>query len=221
MRRMFMAFPLAVLTLIGWPTTDATAQDTRTARGTVSAIGADFVTVKVRDADMKFNVDMKTTVEAVGGSTATRRAAEASKPGVKVSDLLQAGQAVEVTYHDMSGTLHANRIRRIASAAAGAGSTSADKPSEQTSTGTVKSVAATSLAIEGSGGGGSTFTQTLVIDANTKVVGVGAGSASAAAGGKVALTALVGPGDRVSVSFHQSGANLVADDVRVTTKARR
>ncbi len=55
----------------------------------------------------------------------------------------------------------------------------------------------------------------------TKVVGQGAGTATAAAGGKVAFSDLVGVGDRVSVTYHQTGASMHAAEVRVTAKAKK
>ena len=61
--------------------------------------------------------------------------------------------------------------------------------------------------------------QTFAVDGQTKVVGQGAGTASANAGGKVAFADLVGVGDRVSVSYHETGMH--AAEVRVTAKAKK
>src|SRR5206468_12810343 len=55
MRRTVLALPLA-LALVGWLSPHAVAQDTKTARGTVSAVAADSVTVKVGSQEMKFSV---------------------------------------------------------------------------------------------------------------------------------------------------------------------
>ncbi|HEV2983390.1 MAG TPA: DUF5666 domain-containing protein [Vicinamibacterales bacterium] len=215
MRRTFVALALGALAVAGWPTRPAFAQDTKTARGTVTAMAADSISVKVQGVDMKFVVDTKTTVEARGAGTKSRAAQRAGMPGPKLADVVKVGEAVEVSYHDMSGTFHAARIRAVANP----GPSSPAEAASKTSNGTVKSVTATSLSISGSGGGGATFDQTFTIDSKTKVVGKGAGTASAAKGGKIAITDLVAMGDRVSVSFHDMNGTLHASEVRVTTKA--
>jgi hypothetical protein len=215
MRRTFVALALGALVVAGWPTTQAFAQDTKTARGAVTAMAADSVTVKVQNVDMKFAVDGKTTVEARGAGTKTKAAQAAGMAGPKLGDVVKVGDAVEVSYHDMGGTLHAAKIRAVASA----GPATAAEAASKTSNGTVKSVAATSLSISGTAGGGATFDQTFVIDAKTKVVGRGAGTAAAAKGGKAAITDLVAAGDKVTVHFHDMGGTLHAAEVRVTAKA--
>jgi Domain of unknown function (DUF5666) len=213
MRRTFVALALGALVVAGWPVTPAFAQPTKTARGTVTAMAADSINVKVQNVDMKFMVDAKTTVEARGAGTKSRAAQSAGMTGPKLGDVVKVGQPVEVTYHDMSGTLHAARVRALVSAPSMADAAA------KSSAGTVKSVSATSLSISGSSGGGATFDQTFTIDAKTKVVGRGAGTAAAAKGGKASITDLVAMGDKVSVSFHDVGGTLHASEVRVTAKA--
>jgi hypothetical protein len=129
---------------------------------------------------------------------------------------MKVGQPVAVSYTDMGGTLHATRLRAIASVGASGGGVATDT---KTANGTVKSIAATSMTISGSSGSGATFTQTFNIDGTTKVIGRGAGTAAAAAGGKTAVTDLVGNGDHVSVSYHTTGNTLHAAEIRVTSKA--
>ncbi len=219
MRRTLLALPIAALSVVGWPAAPARAQNANMARGTVTAIAGDSVSVKVRDTEMKFSYDTKTVVEAVGGGTKTRQAVAAGKPGPTLSEVVKVGQAVEVSYREVGGGLHASRIRAIASAGSGGGSVSEAKPAPETSTGTVKSIAATSLTISGSSGGGATFTQVFTIDASTKVFAKGASTATASKGGKAAITDLVANGDRVSVTFHEMGGALHAADVHVTSKA--
>jgi len=216
MKRTLIALALGALAVAGWPTTPSIAQETKMARGTVTAIAPDSVTVKVGTQDMKFGVDSKTRVEATGAGTAARQAQAAGQPGAKLSDVVKVGQAVAVSYTEMGGSLHASSIRAIASVGAAGGGV---VPDTKTANGTVKSVAATTMTIEGSSGAGATFTQTFTIDGSTKVVGRGAGTASAAAGGKTAVTDLVGTGDRVSVSYHTTGNTLHAAEIRVTSKA--
>jgi hypothetical protein len=220
MKSMFLAFSVAVLSIVAWPTAQAIAQEEKLARGTVSDIGGSWVTVKVHDQALKFSVDRTTRVEARGGSTKTREANMAGKPGPKLEDVLTLGQPVSVRYHDIDGNLHASKIRALASVASNHGSIKA-APAEMKSTGTVTSVAANSITISGSAGGAGTFTQSFAIDSNTKVVGKGAGTASAASGGRAPFRDLVANGDKVSVSYHKSGETLRASDVRVMMKASK
>ena len=142
MRRTLLAMPLAIFMVLDPATPDLLAQEAKMARGTVTAIGADSVTVKVRDQEMKFAVDAKTTVEATGAGTQARRAASEGKAGPKLTELIQTGQAVEVSYDESGRTMHATRIRRVTSAGAGGGSVSEPKPATETANGTVTSVAA-------------------------------------------------------------------------------
>jgi hypothetical protein len=214
MRLLLLAVPLAVLSVVGWPTTHALAQDTKTTRGTLTAMAADSVTVKVGATDMKFSVDDKTNVEAPGAGGKARQAAAAGKVGPKLADVLKVGQAVEVSYHEMGGTLHAAKITRMLSAG------NAGVPGN-TSTGKVTAVSATSLTIAGSKSAGVTFTQTFTIDPKTSVTGRGAGTAAAAKGGRTVATDLIGMGDTVSVSYREEGATLHASNVRVTAKAAK
>jgi hypothetical protein len=194
-------------------TTRAAAQD-KTARGTVTAMSANKLTVSVAGTSMDFMVDEKTVVEARGGATAARKAAAANQAGAKLGDVIKTGQSVEVSYKEMGGAMHASMVRAITASAAAAAAT----PSTS-STGKVTAVTATSLTINGSGGGGASFTQTFVISGTTKVVGKGAGTASEKAGGKVAATDLIKTGDTVHVEFKDNNGTLTANTVTVTMKA--
>lgn len=217
MRRMSLALSIAALALVGWLTPHAAAQDTKTARGTVTAVAPNSIGVKAGTQEMKFTVDAKTDVTAVGAGTATRKAAEAGK-GITLPGLIKVGEAVEVRYHEMGGALHAAGIRRIADAGPTGGSTSA--PKAEISDGIVESVSGKTLTISGSAGGGATFKQVFTVDNSTKIVGVGAGTATAAAGGKIAITELVGKGDRVTVTYHKMGDAAHAAEILVRTKAK-
>lgn len=215
MRRSLVALALGALVVAGWSTTPAFAQDTKTARGSVTAMAADSINIKVQNVDMKFAVDAKTTVEARGAGTKSRAAQAAGMAGPKLSEVVKVGDAVEVSYKDMGGTLHASKIRAVADPGPATPAAAASK----TSNGTVKSVSATSMSISGTAGGGATFDQTFTIDSKTKVVGKGAGTAAAAKGGRTAITDLIATGDKVTVSFHDMGGTLHAAEVRVTAKA--
>lgn len=211
MRPFRFAVPLVALFVVVGFVSLAQGQDAKKVTGTLTTMSADSVTVKVGSTDMNFTVDEKLHVEAPGAGTRSRAAAAAgTKP--KLSELLHTGDAVEVSYTEAGGARHASSIRKVASPG------SAGMPSNSAN-GTVTAVSATSLSISGSSGGGATFTQTYVIDPQTKVVGKGAGTAASKAGGKIAITDVVGSGDHVAVSFKAEGSTLHATEVRVTSKA--
>jgi hypothetical protein len=212
MKSLSIAIAVAAVTLAA--PASSFAQETKTARGTVSIVADDSLTIKMPGNQLKFTVDAKTTVEVVGGGTRTREAQQAGQPGPKLTAVLKVGQPVTVTYTEANGVMHASSVRAIASlgAAAGAGRENAPK----TMNGTVNVVSPTELILSGSGGVTSTFT--FSIDGSTKVIGTGAGTATAAAGGKVPVTDLVKRGDRVSVTYHQMGSTLHAAEIRVAGK---
>jgi len=219
MKPTLIALALGALAVVAWPTNQLLAQETKMARGTVTALGADSVTVKVGEQEMKFSVDAKTNVEAVGAGTRTRQAQAAGQAGPKLSEVVKVGQPVAVSYHEQGGSLHASRIRAIASVPSGGGAAATTGAGgAKTANGTVKTITATSMTITGSSGSGATFTQTFTIDSSTKVIGKGAGTAAAAAGGKTVVTELVGNGDHVSVTYHAAGNALHAAEIRVTMK---
>lgn len=211
MRRSLLAATLALTVAWALP---ATAQGTRTARGTVTAIGAGSVTVQVQGQEMKFNVDTSTTVIARGAGTKERQAAAAGKSGPAINEVVKVGEAVEVNYKDMKGSLHASRITAITQARL-----AADAAGRTMANGTITSMSANSITISGRSGGGSTFTQTFSIDDKTRVMAKGASTLQAARGGPVPFTDLVHQGDHVSVSYEKAGAALHANEVRVTVKS--
>jgi hypothetical protein len=193
----------------------AHAQETKSARGTVTALAGDTLTVKAGTQELKIMVDQKTTVVVEGGGTAERAAAAKGTTGPKLAELLKVGDAVEVSYRETGGMLHATNVRRVPSAGAGGGGTSEQRAAEksETATGNVTEVSQTSLTIAGSSSGGAKFTQTYTIDANTRVIGEGVGTA--ASKGKVTIADLVKKGDRVSVTFQAAGTTVRATEVRI------
>jgi hypothetical protein len=205
---------LAALSVAGWQALPVRAQAEKTARGTVTAVSADSVSIKAGANDMKFSVDAQTKVTATGAGTKARKAEAAGTSGVKLTEVISVGKAVEVKYHETGGTMHAASIRAIASAGSAGGGVMEAAPSSKTADGTVKSVAAGSLVVS-DGGKDMTFT----VDAKTRVVGKGAGTKSAAAGGRTSITDLISNGDRVSVTYTEAGGAMHASTVRVTTKA--
>lgn len=221
MRRTVLGLSLAAFSLVGWLPTTAIAQDTKNARGSITAMTGDGITVKAGDQELKFTVDAKTVLVAEGAGTAAQKAAAAGKPGPKLAEFVKVGDAVEVSYHDVGGTLHAARIRRVVSAGPGGGTTSDQRTENQD--GRVDAVSGSSLTISGSASGGVKFTQIFTIDRDTKVVAVGAGTAAAKAeakGAKMTITDLVAVGDQVTVSYHKVGNSMHASQVRVRSKAK-
>jgi len=190
-------------------TAGAAAQE-KSARGTVTAIGGDSITVKAADGELKFSVDPKTVLNASGAGTAERKADATGKPGPRLADFVKTGDAVVVTYQETGSTMRASHIRRVASA--GSESMSGDHAD-----GRVDSISESTLVISGSAGSGGSFKQSFALDGTTKVVAIGA--STAASRGKVVLTDFVGIGDQVTVSYRKAGSGLHADEVRVRVKA--
>lgn len=214
-----LATVFAVAMLIAAP---AQAQ-AKKARGKVTTITATRLAIDVAGTPMDFTVDAKTNVEAPGGSTATRKAEAAGKAGVALTDVIKTGDAVEVSYADMGGKMHASMIRKVTSIGAatttgGSGTTTADmaKPSTHAA-GKVSAVSATSLTIAGAGAAAQTF----AIDAKTKVVGRGVGTMASKTAGKISATDAIGSGDTVTVSFTSMNGTMHADEIRVTAKAAK
>jgi hypothetical protein len=210
MRRLVFALSLAAI--IGWLVPQAHAQQAQKSRGTLVSMAADSITVKVGTSELKFTVDEKTVVEAPGGGTKARAAATAGKPGAKLGDVVHVGDAVEVTYTDAGGR-HATSIRKVSSPGSGG-------VPGKTAAGDVTDVSASSLSISGSSGGGGKFSQTFVIDAKTKVIGHGVATALSKSGGKAPANDLIAKGDKVSVSFEETGGTLHASEVRITAKGK-
>jgi hypothetical protein len=206
MRWHVLAVPVMVAALVGLLPRSVDAQ-TRTARGTVTDLQGNTLTVKVGDQSMAFQVDSRTIVTAEGAGTASRAAAAAGRSGPKLSDLIKAGDAVEVMYHDANGARQANKIRRTRTP----GSRTNEATAVEQSNGTVESVTGSAITITGGGPGRQTF----VVDRDTKVIARGAGTASRSREGGVTVPDLVSVGDRVSVSYHRAGNALHAAEIRV------
>src|SRR5215831_4459003 len=143
-----LAIPLSALLMIVVATPSASAQGTKKASGTISTIAANSVTVKTQSGqEMTFSVDKDTTIVTPGGSTKTRKAQAEGKAGVSPTELLKEGQAVEVSYHETGGTMHAASIHTISKVPV-------EKPASavsHTAHGAVKEVSASSLTITSQG----------------------------------------------------------------------
>ena len=88
------------------------------AKGTVSAVAADTITVKVSGKDMTFSVDAKTNVVAKGAGTATKEAKKEGMKGAKFADIVKVGDEVDVAYKDVSGKNVASSVHVIKKAGA-------------------------------------------------------------------------------------------------------
>jgi co-chaperonin GroES (HSP10) len=217
MRRTTFRVCVTVVLVAGGLAAAAVAQETKSARGTVTAVGSNSISVKAGERELTFAVDGKTVLIASGAGTASRQAAATGKPGPKLSEFIKSGDAVEVNYVESGGAMRASEIRRVASPGAGGGATSDSRA--ETANGTVESIAKNTLTITGSGGGGSSFKQSFTVDDKTKVIAVGAGTASEMKG-KISFTDFVGVGDQVTVTYSTMGSMVHADEVRVRSKKK-
>lgn len=213
MKRLITLLGCAVLVAAG----PAIAQ-TKTVKGSVKEVGANTITISAAGKDMTFNVDAKTTVIARGAGTKSKAAEAAGKTGPGIAEVLKAGEAVEVAYHEAE--MHADTVRTIASvppppAAPPEGADQKAKPT--TESGVVSAVTGNSLTVKGKAGD-TTFT----VDAKTIVSGTGFGSAGRKIvddGGKPTLGDFVHNGDAVTVTYHDTGVAKLASNIRVTKKA--
>ena len=80
---------------------------------------------------------------------------------------------------------------------------------------TVKSVTPAMLTVTADGKDTS-----LTVDAKTNVIGKGLGTKARAKGGKATITELLGVGDRVSVTYQESGTAMHASKVELLAKAK-
>jgi len=205
-----LAIPLSAVLVLAVGATSALAQGTKKASGTISSVSGTSVVVKTATGDMTFTIDKDTVITEPGGGTKAKAAKAEGKSGVPSTDVLKEGQAVEVSYHDMGGTMHAASIRTIAKVPT-------EKPASavaKTAHGTVKDVSATSLTITDAG-----KDMTFVIDSSTHVVGKGMSTATKDTGGKAPITDLIKSGESVSVTYHDMGGTLHAATVRPATPA--
>jgi hypothetical protein len=193
---------------------------TKTVKGKITNVGANTITVNVAGKDMTFNVDVKTSVVAKGGGTKTREAQASGKTGPGIADVLKAGEAVEVAYHEAE--MHADSVRVIASVPDAppqpppAKADAPAKPKGMTATGVVSAVSGNTLTVKEKTGD-ATFT----VDNKTIVSGKGFGTAGRKledSGGKPTLGEFVKEGDTVTVTYVEEGGAKKASNVRVVQK---
>lgn len=208
MKRVVLTASVVVLALIGSYVRAASAAEPKVVRGNITAVAANSVSISAGTQAMTFAVNSHTHVEARGAGTKARAAQAAGKPGAQITDLLQAGQSVEIAYDDSTSAMLAMSIRRIPRVGA-------VDPAVSEARGKVTAVSGSSLTIAGSSGGGARFTQTYTIDRDTHVVGKGLGTATAAKGGRASIAEMVTVGDAVSVSYRAGADAPRATEVRI------
>jgi hypothetical protein len=111
MRRTLILTVTALLFATALPASADTRENKM--RGTVLSTDGIALTVDASGAPMTFVVDESTRVEARGAGTASRRAQSAGRRGPSLSEVVNAGQVVEVNYRESNGVLHAVSIRRL------------------------------------------------------------------------------------------------------------
>jgi hypothetical protein len=209
MRRVLLF--LAVASLAIGVTSTSAAEKGKWARGKVTALAGDTLTVDVKGQSMMFTVDKTTQVVKSGGGTKAREMAKTGQAPT-LSDMLKVGDDVEVNYTETDGKMHATMVRGGISAPA---MTSDEAPKK--AEGVVSEVSGASLAIKAKDG----ETMTFVIDSKTKVVGHGLGTMARekkAEGTGVKLTEAVANGDTVEVSYKAMGDMKHATSVTVVKK---
>lgn len=176
---------------------------TREARGTITGVTEKTLSMKAGAEELTVFVDGDTHLEVRRLERDVQRA-QPGRPSARVNDFFRPGQVVLVRYQEEKGRNHATDITRVASAS----NVSSDPV--KISDGTVKNVSASQLTIE-EGGRDLTFG----ISRDTGVIVRGATKATKAAGGTTSITTFVHTGDAVSIRYHDTGAKMMASEVRV------
>lgn len=186
------------------------------ARGTITAMGPDSITLDVKGEAMTFKVATTTDVIARGAGTKAREAARATGEKPKMSDLLKVGDQVEVRYTESGGAMLAEVIRGGITAPAMT-SAEAEKGASKKIEGVVTAVTNTSISLKPADGTEWTF----IADQKLRVVGKGLGTMKkemAVKSEKVTLTDAVAVGDTVEVTYKVMGDMKHASAVSVIKK---
>ncbi|HSL23078.1 MAG TPA: DUF5666 domain-containing protein [Vicinamibacterales bacterium] len=188
------------------------APDDQWARGKVTAVSADSITIDVKGQAMTFNVDTATDVFARGAGTKTREMMKSTGKKPVLTDIVKVGDNVEISYAESGGAMVAKAIRGGISAPA---MTSAE--GTRRVEGVVTAVSGTSLSVKPASGDAVTF----VVDDKVRVVGRGLGTMAKekqAEGAKVTLTDAIAVGDTIEVSYKAMGEMKHATAVSVIKK---
>lgn len=206
MRRAWM---LVVVVMVAALVASPALAQNKWARGPVTAMGSDSITVKVNGVDTTFKVEPATRLIARGAGTAERAAEQAGKPGVKLGDFVKVGTNVEVHFKEAAGAKVATEVRPVASAEEAA----TEEQTATTVTGTIVSVAAASLVVKA-----DNQDMTFAVTPKTRVTGTGIGTKARElqrAGKPTPVTEFLKAGDRVEVYFSDAGGKPTATGVRV------
>jgi hypothetical protein len=109
MKRLLMVVVAALLAAPAFAQDKPASSKRLTAAGKVSAVAADSVTVKGKDAEWTFGVEKATSVVAKGGSH-KMAAMKADKKPTVITEFVSVGDDVTVKYHDMGATKHAATV---------------------------------------------------------------------------------------------------------------
>lgn len=192
------------------------APEGKWARGKVTAMGADSITIAVDGKDMSFTVDSKTDVVKPGGATKARESQAKTGENPKLSELVKVGDNVEVQYTETAGKMHATTIRGGISAKPMT-SEAAEKMGTKHAIGTVTKVAGDSLTIKT-----KTGEETFKLIEKVRIYGTGLGTMSkekAKEGEKMVATDALHEGDSVDVTYKDVSGTNEASSVHVTKKA--
>lgn len=212
MRRAAVLFAATLLTL---SLSAAVAAQEKWARGKVTAVAGNAVTIDVKGQPMTFAVDSSTQYIARGGSTMKK---EAERTGAKLTlgDVVKVGDNVEIRYVESAGSMLAKSVRVGIGASAGTSDQAAAAGSKQMD-GVVSEVSGGSLVVKPASGDALSFT----VDPKTRVTGQGLGTMAKekqAAGSKLTLLDAVAVGDAVQVTYTTVGETKHATAVRILKK---
>ncbi len=192
------------------------APEGKWARGKVTAMGADSITIAVDGKDMSFTVDNKTEVVKPGGATKARETQAKTGENPKLSELVKVGDNVEVQYTEAAGKMHATTIRGGISAKATTSEAEA-KEATKHAVGTVTKISGDSLSIKT-----KTGEETFKLIEKVHIYGTGLGTMSkekAKEGEKMVATDAIHEGDTVDVTYKDVAGTNEASSVHVTKKA--
>jgi hypothetical protein len=200
----FATLGVAAASMVVLATAVTAHAQTREARGTVTSVSETTLSMKAGAEELTVFVDSGTHLTVRRAERDLQRE-QPGHPSPRVSSFFEPGQAVLVRYRVENGRNLATDISRISSAGEGSISNPA-----KTSDGKVKLVTASQLVIDDSG-----RELTFGITGDTNVVVRGATKATKAAGGSTPITTFVHTGDIVSITYRDTGAKMMAAEVRV------
>lgn len=112
-RASLLAVAVFALALAAWPAAASAAAKTYLlANGTVKSLTATALAVSVSGKEMTFSVDAKTQV--IGKGIGTKADAKGKDGKAAITDLLAAGDRVNVVYQGTGAAAHATRVELTA-----------------------------------------------------------------------------------------------------------